>query len=90
MFYTNRRANLKNTQGVDWVHGTPIGIAESEDGGLTWKYKTDANINYGGKDVTYWAPDVMEHNGTYHMYLNNCSGCIFGLESSSRNHSSDQ
>ena len=69
MFYTNRRANLKNTQGVDWVHGTPIGIAESEDGGLTWKYKTDANINYGGKDVTYWAPDVMEHNGTYHMYL---------------------
>ncbi|MCW3786886.1 glycoside hydrolase family 88 protein [Plebeiibacterium sediminum] len=69
MFYTNRRANLENTQGVDWVHGTPIGIAESEDGGLTWKYKTDAKISYGGKDVTYWAPDVMEYDGTYHMYL---------------------
>ncbi len=69
MFYTNRRANLENTNGVDWVHGTPIGIAESEDGGLTWKYKTDAKISYGGKDVTYWAPDVMECNGTYHMYL---------------------
>ncbi len=69
MFYTNRRANLENTNGVDWVHGTPIGIAESKDGGLTWKYKTDANIHYGGKDVTYWAPDVIENNGTYHMYL---------------------
>ena len=69
MFYTNRRANLKETKGVDWVHGTPIGIAESSDGGLTWTYKTDANISYGDKDVTYWAPDVIEHDGTYHMYL---------------------
>ncbi len=70
MFYTNRRANLKNAKGVDWVHGTPIGIAESTDGGLTWTYKTDANINFQGKDdITYWAPDVMEHDGTYHMYL---------------------
>ncbi len=69
MFYTNRRANMENTTGVDWVHGTPIGIAESEDGGLTWKYKTDANIEYTGKDVTYWAPDVMEYEGIFHMYL---------------------
>lgn len=69
MFYTNRRANLKNTNGVDWVHGTPIGIAESADGGLTWKYRTDANINYTGDNITYWAPEVIEHEGTYHMYL---------------------
>lgn len=69
MFYTNRRANLENSKGVDWVHGTPIGIAESSDGGLTWTYKQDANIQYEGKDLTYWAPDVMEHDGTYHMYL---------------------
>jgi len=69
MFYTNRRANLENTNGVDWVHGTPIGIAESSDGGLTWQYRIDANINYGGNNVTYWAPEVIELNGTYHMYL---------------------
>ncbi len=69
MFYTNRRANLKETHGVDWVHGTPIGIAESEDGGRTWKYKTDAHIDYILKDVTYWAPDIIENNGIYHMYL---------------------
>lgn len=69
MFYTNRRAKLEKSNGVDWVHGTPIGIAESADGGLTWKYRTDGNIDFGGKDVTYWAPDVIEHDGTYHMYL---------------------
>ena len=33
MFYTNRRANAPGLSGVTWVHGTPIGIAESSDGG---------------------------------------------------------
>ncbi len=69
MFYTNRRANMKETHGVDWVHGTPIGIAESTDGGATWKYRCDAKITYGGKDYTYWAPDVIEEGGIYHMFL---------------------
>ena len=35
MFYTNRRAKLAKARGVDWVHGTHIGIAESSDGGIT-------------------------------------------------------
>ena len=35
MFYTNRRANVPNTPGVTWVHGTHIGIAESSDDGAT-------------------------------------------------------
>lgn len=69
MFYTNRRANLLHTNGVDWVHGTPIGIAESTDGGASWTYRCDANINYGGKEYTYWAPDVIEEGGIYHMFL---------------------
>lgn len=67
MFYTNRRANIGGN-GVSWVHGTPIGIAESSDG-AHWKYKTDCKINYTLKDVTYWAPDVIMHKGKYHMYL---------------------
>lgn len=59
MFYTNRRANVPGTVGVSWVHGTPIGIAESSDGGATWKYRTTARIDYKkGKD-TYWAPEVI-------------------------------
>lgn len=67
MFYTNRRANIGGN-GVSWVHGTPIGIAESKDG-AHWTYKTDCKINYGLKDVTYWAPEVIEYKGKYHMYL---------------------
>lgn len=68
MFYTNRRANMKDSKGVDWVHGTPIGIAESKDGGTTWTYRCDANIGYA-QGQTYWAPDVIEADGGYHMFL---------------------
>lgn len=69
MFYTNRRATMEDTTGVKWVHGTRIGIAESKDG-ATWKYRDTANINYRPvADYTHWAPDVIEFNGIYHMYL---------------------
>lgn len=71
MFYTNRRANVPNLNGVAWVHGTPIGIAESSDGGATWKYLGTANINDGSSATlpTYWAPDVIDDGKTYHMFL---------------------
>lgn len=70
MFYTNRRANAEGAAGVTWVHGTRIGIAESSDGGATWKYRDTANINYRPtKDYTHWAPDIIEYKGLYHMYL---------------------
>ncbi len=69
MFYTNRRASLNDSTGVAWVHGTRIGIAESEDG-QEWKYADTAIINYRPDDgYTFWAPDVIEHNGIYHLYL---------------------
>lgn len=68
MFYTNRRANDANARGVSWVHGTPIGIAESEDG-AHWEYKQICSINYSLENATYWAPDVIEHKGVFHMYL---------------------
>jgi beta-xylosidase len=69
MFYTNRRATLNDSSGVKWVHGTRIGIAESVDG-TNWIYKDTANINYRpDSDYTFWAPDIIEHNGVFHMYL---------------------
>lgn len=69
MFYTVRRATIADTTGVKWVHGTRIGMATSKDG-ATWKYRDTANINYRPHEgYTFWAPDVIEHNGTYHMYL---------------------
>jgi hypothetical protein len=72
MFYTSRRANVQGLQGgVAWVHGSPIGIATSDDGGATWKYLRDANILYQDAvaDKTYWAPVVVEHKGLFHMYV---------------------
>jgi len=68
MLYTNRRASIQDST-VQWVHGTRIGIASSKDG-RTWKYVDTANINYRpDSGYTFWAPDVTEHNGIYHMYL---------------------
>ncbi len=70
MFYTNRRAKTDNLDGVSWVHGTEIGIAQSSNGGANWEYKQIANIAYNlVKEPTFWAPDVIENNGNYHMYL---------------------
>jgi predicted GH43/DUF377 family glycosyl hydrolase len=69
MFYTNRRATLNDSTGVAWVHGTRIGIAESKDG-KAWKYTDTANINYRpDSGYTFWAPDIIEDKGIYHMYL---------------------
>ena len=69
MFYTNRRANVNGLDGVSWVHGTRIGIAESTDGGCTWKYRDTCDIQYRFTDYTHWAPEVIEHKGLYHMFL---------------------
>lgn len=69
MFYTNRRATAAGLDGVSWVHGTKIGIAESVDDGATWTYRGTANIPHGGEGMTHWAPEVIEAGGKYHMYL---------------------
>ncbi len=75
MFYTNRRANVPDLSGVQWVHGTHIGIAESSDQGITWKRHSQATISglppeYQIDDPTHWAPEVVRGpEGVYHMYL---------------------
>lgn len=68
MLYTNRRANVDSIQGIRWVHGTRIGIAESADG-ATWKYRDTCDIQYRLTDYTHWAPEVIFHKNLYHMYL---------------------
>jgi hypothetical protein len=69
MLYTNRRAKDTGLDGVSWVHGTRIGIAESKDG-ATWTYRDTCDIQYRPQPgYTHWAPEVIEHDGRYHMYL---------------------
>ena len=74
MFYTNRRANVIGLDGVTWVHGTRIGIAESTNGGASWKYRDTCDIQYRLTDYTHWAPEVIEHKGLYHMFLSYVPG----------------
>lgn len=74
MYYTDRRANVPGLSGVTWVHGTPIGIAESADGGAHWKFvgmaQFDLPDTYGGTNVTFWAPDLTRApDGTWQMFL---------------------
>ncbi|SJN34428.1 hypothetical protein [Sphingobacterium sp. JB170] len=68
MFYTNRRANKDGLTGVAWAHGTAIGIATSPDG-VSWTYLDTAKFDGPDKMETLWAPEVIEHDGVYHMYL---------------------
>jgi sucrose-6-phosphate hydrolase SacC (GH32 family) len=74
MFYTNRRANVRGLDGVSWVHGTRIGIAESSNGGATWKYRDTCDIQYRLTDYTHWAPEVVEYKGLFHMFLSYVPG----------------
>ncbi|MCG2583400.1 family 43 glycosylhydrolase [Massilia sp. TS11] len=74
MFYTNRRANAYAPDGVSWVHGTQIGMAESRDGGAHWTHLGVADIEIppelGGDQATLWAPDVVrDEQGNWHMFL---------------------
>ncbi len=75
MYYTSRRVNRLDLGGIQRIHGSPIGIAESRDGGATWSYIGDCNIDYKpDPEPTYWAPEVLEYEGLYHMYLSYVPG----------------
>ena len=80
MYYTQRRATLVPANGVDWAHGTAIGIAKSSDG-VSWTY---AGICQGddslGQPVkagySWWAPSVFCANSTYHLYVTCVEGGV--------------
>lgn len=74
MLYTARRANVE-TPGVAWVHGSDIGIASSTDGGRSWLYRGVAQglETQPGRN-TLWAPEVIQHRGSYHMYVGYITG----------------
>lgn len=72
MFYTQRRP-ADPGPGVRWVHGSPIAVAHSDDGGASWAYGgTVAGLVPEGD--TLWAPEVVEHEGTFHMYVTHIRG----------------
>ena len=81
MYYTSRRSNVSGINMIESIHGSPIGIAASNDGGATWVYVGNCNIDYHpDENPTYWAPEVIEHKGTYHMYLTYVPGIFNNWE----------
>ncbi|WP_026928560.1 hypothetical protein [Glycomyces tenuis] len=71
LFYTQRRADQPDG-GVAWVHDTDIGRATSPDG-REWTYGGTV-IGDGPGGNTWWAPEVMRHGETWHMYVTYLEG----------------
>ncbi|WP_199621359.1 glycoside hydrolase family protein [Paenibacillus alkalitolerans] len=74
MIYTNRRATAEGPN-VAWVHGTDLGVASSKDGGKNWVYRgtlPGLDIEWGRN--TFWAPEIIWHDGLYHMYVSYIQG----------------
>lgn len=74
MIYTNRRANVK-TSGFEWIHGTDLGVASSNDGGHTFVYRgiLEGLAIEPGRN-TFWAPEIIYENAIYHMYVSYVKG----------------
>lgn len=68
MLYSARRAN-QPTQDVAAYYGTRIGVASSSDHGATWIFRGYLNLEFEKGWNTFWAPDVVFHNGSYHMFV---------------------
>lgn len=74
MFYTQRRAKL-NLPGVEWCHGTEIGVAESPDEGMTWQYLGTVTLEHPDPEYSFWAPDIVRDDaGRYHMFVSYVPG----------------
>lgn len=68
ILYTARRAN-QDANDVAFCYGTNIGVASSDDHGQTWAFRGYLDLNFEKGTNTFWAPDVIYHKGTYHMFV---------------------
>lgn len=69
VFYT-QRPRLK-AEGTGWYHGGDIGVLSSAFGGFSWLYRGTAEGlgAYAPGRNGFWAPEVIYHEGLYHMYV---------------------
>lgn len=73
MFYTQRRSTSVQV-GFSSIHGSAIGVASSTDL-KSWLYRgTLENLAIEHGHNTFWAPEVIEAEGCYHMYVSYITG----------------
>jgi hypothetical protein len=73
MFYTQRRANFAS-RGVAGAYGCKIGVAVSDDGGNYWYYRGALDLEFEFGHNTFWAPEIVYHDGKYHMFVSYIRG----------------
>ena len=73
MFYTSRRAKLE-AEGNQWFFGTQIGVAILKKGSSDFEYKGEIDLNFEDGVKTFWAPDIKNVDGVYHMFVTYSSG----------------
>lgn len=74
MVYTNRRTTAPFEDGLGWLFGGSLGVASSTDG-VRWDYRgtlTGLEVEWGLN--TFWAPEIVEHAGTFHMFVSYIRG----------------
>jgi hypothetical protein len=70
MVYTNRRTTITIEHGLTWLFGSDLGVASSQDQGATWQYRGIVEgLGFEWGRGTYWAPEIIEHEGVFHMYV---------------------
>ncbi|MFB6121490.1 MAG: family 43 glycosylhydrolase [Halobacteriaceae archaeon] len=73
LLYTQRRANA-DVPGKAWIHGSDVGIATSDDGGRSWLYRGTLDLHVEPGHNTLWAPEILHHDGTYHLFVSYITG----------------
>ncbi len=68
MLYSQRRANVESPD-VAYCYGNDIGIASTDDNGQHWVYRGVLDLEFEKGRNTFWAPDIVYHNGEYHMFV---------------------
>jgi beta-xylosidase len=74
MVYTNRRSSAPFEDGLAWLFGSALGVASSLDG-VHWDYRgtlTGLDVEWGHN--TFWAPEIVERDGTFHMFVSYIRG----------------
>lgn len=72
LFYTQRRSNI-DVPGKAWIHGSDIGVATATDSGR-FLYRGTLDLDIESGHNTHWAPEILYHEGTYHIYVSHLPG----------------